>query len=67
LAAIHRWSAGEVFDTQYSGDCYSYDLTPDGRRFLMTKEATPGDRSHPPEMVVVLNWFEDVTARPQTR
>ena len=50
----------KVFDTKYSDDFYSYDVTPDGRRFLMMKESTAGDRAHPPSMVLVLNWYEEI-------
>jgi Tol biopolymer transport system component/tRNA A-37 threonylcarbamoyl transferase component Bud32 len=38
----------------------SYDVTPDGERFLMTK--LPADQSRP-RIVVVLNWFEELVAR----
>ena len=38
----------------------SYDVTPDGERFLMTK--LPDDRPHP-QVVVVLNWFEELKAK----
>jgi eukaryotic-like serine/threonine-protein kinase len=57
----------KVFDTKYSGDFYSYDVTPDGRRFLMMKESTAGDRSHPPNMVIVLNWHEELKRRVPTQ
>jgi eukaryotic-like serine/threonine-protein kinase len=57
----------KVFDTKTSGDFYSYDVTPDGRRFLMTKESTAGDRNRPPNMVVVLNWQEELKARVPTQ
>jgi eukaryotic-like serine/threonine-protein kinase len=53
----------KVFDTKYYADFYSYDVTRDGRRFLMMKESTAGDRGHPPSMVVVLNWFEELRSR----
>jgi Tol biopolymer transport system component len=38
----------------------SYDVTPDGERFLMTK--VPGERP-PPRIVVVLNWFEELRSK----
>jgi eukaryotic-like serine/threonine-protein kinase len=38
----------------------SYDVTPDGSRFLMTR--LPGEQS-PPRIVVVLNWFEELQAK----
>jgi serine/threonine-protein kinase len=50
----------KVFETKYSGDFYSYDVTPDGLRFLMMKESDAGDPAHPPLMVLVLNWTEEL-------
>jgi serine/threonine-protein kinase len=38
----------------------SYDVTPDGERFLLTK--LPGDRPLP-RIMVVLNWLEELRAR----
>jgi eukaryotic-like serine/threonine-protein kinase len=38
----------------------SYDVTQDGERFLLTKR--PGNRPDP-EIVVVLNWFEELRAK----
>jgi len=38
----------------------SYDVTPDGERFLMTK--LPGEQRQP-RVVVVLNWFEELRAK----
>ena len=56
-----------VFDTAYAGNFYSYDVTPDGRRFLMMKDSPAGDRDQPRRMVVVLNWFEEVRRRVPAR
>ena len=39
----------------------TYDVSPDGKRFLMIKAAQPaGAASTPPQLVVVLNWFEEL-------
>jgi serine/threonine-protein kinase len=38
----------------------SYDVTPDGQRFLMTK--VPGEQRLP-RVLVVLNWFEELRAK----
>jgi serine/threonine-protein kinase len=38
----------------------SYDVTPDGQRFLLTK--LPGERAQP-RIMVVLNWFDELRAR----
>jgi serine/threonine-protein kinase len=56
-----------VFDTKYAGNFYSYDVTPDGRRFLMMKDSPAGGRDQPRSMVVVLNWFEEVGRRVPAR
>jgi len=37
----------------------SYDIAPDGKRFVMIKEATPTS-SAPVQLVVVQNWFEEL-------
>jgi hypothetical protein len=37
----------------------SYDVTADGKRFLLTK--LPGEKS-PPRIMVVLNWFQELRA-----
>jgi hypothetical protein len=39
----------------------TWDLSPDGERFLMAKEAE--DPEQPTEIVVVLNWFEELRRR----
>ena len=38
----------------------SYDVTPDGERFLMTKQ--PGEQARP-RITVVLNWFTELRAK----
>ena len=38
----------------------TYDVSLDGQRFLMIKDAAGSDQSPPPRIVVVQNWFEDV-------
>lgn len=37
----------------------TFDIAPDGRRFLMIKEGG-GAGAVPPQMVVVHNWFEEL-------
>jgi hypothetical protein len=38
-----------------------YDVSPDGRRFLMIKKAQPdGEAPPPPQLVVVQNWHEEL-------
>ena len=43
-----------------------YDETPDGRRFVIVKNV-PDTTSAPTELVVVLNWFEELKARVPTK
>jgi hypothetical protein len=39
-----------------------YDVSPDGRRFLMMTDAVPDPDATPARIVVVLNWFEELAA-----
>ena len=59
------FSAGiptKVFDTRYfnGGPGRSYDVSPDGQRFLMIKAS---GTEQAPSMVVVLNWLEELKAK----
>jgi serine/threonine-protein kinase len=45
----------------------TYDISPDGRRFLMIKEAESATRDSAPQMVVVLNWHEELKRLVPTR
>ena len=56
-----------VFETKYAGNFYSYDVTPDGRRFLTMKNSTADGPHQARRMVVVLNWFEEVRRRVPAR
>ena len=49
-----------VFEGQYYGSQggRSYDVSPDGERFLLIKQAQ--DASARPQIVVVQNWFEEL-------
>ena len=38
----------------------TYDVSPDGERFLMIKEGGGGDETPPAELILVLNWFEEL-------
>jgi serine/threonine-protein kinase len=38
----------------------SYDISPDGTRFLMIKEGTPDGTIPPTSLVVVQHWFEEL-------
>ena len=42
----------------------TFDIAPDGQRFLMIKEDVPGNETaEEPHIVVVQNWFEELKAR----
>lgn len=43
----------------------NYDLSPDGRRFLMIEEGEPPSAST--EFIVVLDWFEELKQREPSR
>ena len=49
--------------TPQSGRCY--DVSADGRRFLMIKDASPpsSKTSPPSQLVIVVNWLEELKAR----
>jgi hypothetical protein len=59
----------QLFEGRYLGGSAgflgrTYDVSPDGRRFLMIKDAPPtGDTSTPPQLVIVLNWQAALGAR----
>src|SRR5262249_14897474 len=38
----------------------TYDISPDGRRFLVIKRDTPPNQAAQPNLVVVQNWFEEL-------
>jgi serine/threonine-protein kinase len=48
-----------------SGDDSSWDISPDGRRFLMMKEPKPAAAAGggPRRIQIVLNWFEELKQR----
>ena len=46
----------------------SYDISPDGQRFLVIKEGGQADGSvaERQQLVIVLNWFSELQARVPT-
>ena len=48
--------SGGIFNTSTGRN---YDISPDGRRFLVIKSA-PRDRSNPTQLNIVLNWGEEL-------
>ena len=63
------FSAGKparVFNATYSTPLppRPYDVSPDGKRFLMLKDSAPGDpNATPASMVLVEHWFEELKQR----
>jgi Tol biopolymer transport system component len=45
----------------------TYDVSPDGQRFLMIKDNAVGDQAVTPAIVVVLNWAEELKRLVPTR
>ena len=54
------WSGGGVFYGR------TYDVSRDGQRFLMVKSVSDPANASADELVVVLNWFEELKARVPT-
>jgi len=63
------WRTGapaRLLDAKYAapGEMANYDIAPDGRRFLMLKETGHDDESvAKADLVVVLNWIEELKQR----
>jgi len=38
----------------------TYDISPDGKRFLMIKEGGPGDEIEATQLILVLNWLDEL-------
>jgi serine/threonine-protein kinase len=56
----------KVFDARYATPLppRSYDVSPDGKRFLMLKDSAAGDpNAKPLNMVLVEHWFEELKRR----
>ena len=57
----------KLFEGKYfpEGTGRTYDVSPDGRRFLMIKNAA-SITELPPQIVIVENWFEELKRRVPT-
>jgi len=61
------WNAGTPvklfkgpYETGLPASGRNYDVSPDGKRFLMVKESPAVTRATPPQLVVVQNWVEEL-------
>ena len=45
----------------------NYDVSGDGKRFLMVKQSPGAPHAAAPQIVVVQNWFEELKARMAVR
>ena len=66
------WSAGTpvvLFQGRYFTETQgrTYDVSPDGRRFLMVKEAGADQGDARPQIIVVQHWFEELKRLVPTR
>ena len=67
--SVSKFSAGapaRVFATKYAAplnNSRTYDVSPDGKRFLMIKETASTDSGAPAGMIVVLNWLEELKSK----
>ena len=65
---IRRRSTVPIPDALMQEGTRDYDITPDGERILMIVPAdAPEVEDRPPEIHVVLNWFEELKARVPVR
>ena len=58
-----------VFDTKYAWPLpfRTYDVSPDGQRFLMIKDGPTDEKATPASIVVVERWFEELRQRVPAR
>jgi serine/threonine protein kinase/Tol biopolymer transport system component len=59
---FHAGTPKMLFETDASPALLGWDVSPDGRRFLMTRPGAT-QTGQQPEMRVVLNWFEELRRR----
>jgi eukaryotic-like serine/threonine-protein kinase len=57
--------AVKISSTRYfsANQTRSYDVTPDGRRFLFIKDAAQNPSTTPASLIVTLNWFDEIRAK----
>ena len=49
----------ELFEGRFYSGANRYDISLDGQRFLMIKQALPTEEA-PAEILLVQNWFEEL-------
>ena len=50
----------ELFEWRYSTDAPSYDVAPDGERFVMIRPTEESGTTAPPEIRIAVNWFQEL-------
>jgi hypothetical protein len=52
-----------------SGGVANYDVSPDGKRFVMEEDSRPvnGPAVGPVRLLMIVNWFDDLKARTTTK
>jgi hypothetical protein len=61
MLTARRAFDGDDFRASVNSAGRTYDVSPDGKRFLMIKDAnTPSQASAPTSIVVVRNWVEEL-------
>ena len=59
----------ESFDDSKTGGSRPYDITPDGKYFvvMLPKAQTDRDKAPPEQINITLNWFEELKQRVPVR
>ena len=52
--------ARKLFEGPYKNNSHSYDVSRDGERFLMIQEVEPSSTDSSADLVIVLDWFEEL-------
>ncbi len=59
VAFTSEHEEGGIYIGSDSAPGWSYDISPDGERFLMIKDVS-SDGTSPQELILVQNWFEEL-------
>ena len=55
-----------LFELEASGQFRTYDVAPDGKRFVWIKEEAPKEEAGRAQVRFIFNWFDDVKAKVPT-